>query len=111
MFSKRSYERGVVIIRCDGEQFVQSLALFLPRFTLCFLSGCRKNHLIADNLGWFQDGGTNIEQIMQEKGLAVTRVIDPMDAGGAENKLMDVPLPHSAEDSVFETLGEPVDKK
>jgi len=25
-------------------------------------------HLIADNLGWFEDGSYNIEDIMREKG-------------------------------------------
>ncbi len=32
-FSKKSYEEGVVLIRCEG---------------------CDKLHLIADNLGWFE---------------------------------------------------------
>ena len=34
MFSKHSYEKGVVIIQCDG---------------------CKGNHLIADNFGWFDE--------------------------------------------------------
>jgi hypothetical protein len=74
-------------------------------------SGCRKNHLIADNLGWFQDGGTNIEQIMQEKGLAVTRVNDALEECRAEHQNAHVLLPQHAEDNVFEALGEPVAKK
>ena len=30
--------------------------------------GCDKLHLIADNLGWFDDNKINIETIMKEKG-------------------------------------------
>eukprot|EP00040_Diaphanoeca_grandis_P002699 m.22466 g.22466 ORF g.22466 m.22466 type:complete len:185 (-) comp13830_c0_seq1:104-658(-) len=52
-FTKHSYEKGVVIIRCDG---------------------CEKNHLIADNLGWFLDAaGKNIEDILAAKGVKVNR--------------------------------------
>ena len=46
-FSKESYEKGVVLVRCEG---------------------CDKLHLIADNLGWFNDEKTNIQTIMEEKG-------------------------------------------
>ena len=33
-------------------------------------------HLIADNLGWFRDGKTNIQDIMKEKGDTVKTNID-----------------------------------
>lgn len=44
--SKHSYEKGVVILRCDG---------------------CSNLHLVADNLGWFNEG-KNIEEILKSKG-------------------------------------------
>jgi len=44
--SKKSYEKGVVLIRCDG---------------------CDNLHLIADNLGWFRDEKINIVDILKEK--------------------------------------------
>ena len=46
MFSKKTYETGVVIVRCPG---------------------CNGNHLIADRLGWFGDPGS-IEDYLSQQG-------------------------------------------
>lgn len=46
-FSRRSYEHGIVLVRCPG---------------------CQSTHLIADNLGWFGGGKTNVEKLLQSKG-------------------------------------------
>lgn len=54
--SNQAYNEGVVIVRC---------------------SGCKNNHLVADNLGWFKDKKTNIEDILKEKGETVRRVSLP----------------------------------
>ncbi|KAK8813142.1 hypothetical protein WA158_002734 [Blastocystis sp. Blastoise] len=53
--SKRAYEHGVVLIRCPG---------------------CNNLHLIADNLGYFDDNSTNVETILAQKGEKVKRVDD-----------------------------------
>ena len=47
MFTKRSYHYGIVLIKCDG---------------------CQGIHLIADNLGWFDETSINIEDILKSKG-------------------------------------------
>ncbi|KAF2072837.1 hypothetical protein CYY_005848 [Polysphondylium violaceum] len=52
-FSKHSYHKGVVLIRCDG---------------------CEKIHLIADHLGFTgYEGGKTIEDFMAEKGIPIQR--------------------------------------
>ncbi|TPX72142.1 hypothetical protein SpCBS45565_g00738 [Spizellomyces sp. 'palustris'] len=53
--SKHAYEKGVVIIRCEG---------------------CASLHLFADHLGWFDsmDPPGTIEDIMKRKGIEVRRV-------------------------------------
>ncbi|GLB43267.1 putative DNL zinc finger [Lyophyllum shimeji] len=56
-FSRRAYERGVVLVQCPG---------------------CENRHLIADHLGWFKDntqGGKlpTVEDILRERGEKVRR--------------------------------------
>ena len=59
-FSKDSYEKGVVLVRCEG---------------------CNSLHLIADNLGWFEADGVykgknqNIESILKDKGQKVMKYV------------------------------------
>ena len=53
-FTKRAYHKGVVIIRCEN---------------------CDSLHLIADNLGWFTEENTNIEDIMAQKGEEVHKIL------------------------------------
>ncbi|KAK0162523.1 hypothetical protein PV327_006296 [Microctonus hyperodae] len=63
--SKLAYEKGVVIIRCDG---------------------CKNNHLIADNLSWFgnESQKRNIEKLMAMNGEKVRRI------NGFNNELFQV---------------------
>ena len=53
--SKVAYEKGLIIVRCDG---------------------CKNNHLIADNLGWFSEmkNTKNIERFLASKGETVRKV-------------------------------------
>lgn len=60
--SKLAYTKGVVLIECPG---------------------CKNRHLIADNLGWFRDQRTTVEDLVKEKGEAVRKVI--VDGEGQEH--------------------------
>ena len=55
IISKVAYEKGLIIVRCDG---------------------CKNNHLIADNLGWFPEmkNTRNIEKFLASKGETVRKV-------------------------------------
>lgn len=60
LISKLAYNKGVIIVRCDG---------------------CKNNHLIADNLGWFKDihNGINIERLMASQGETVRKITNDME--------------------------------
>ncbi|KAI0060639.1 zf-DNL-domain-containing protein [Artomyces pyxidatus] len=63
-FTKRAYERGIVLVECPG---------------------CKNRHLIADHLGWFKEStedGTlrTVEDLMRARGEKVRR--GRLDAGG-----------------------------
>jgi len=53
-FSKKAYHEGVVIIQCLK---------------------CENRHLIADNLGWFEDTKITLEDIMKRKGETIAKGI------------------------------------
>ncbi|KAI8880041.1 zf-DNL-domain-containing protein [Backusella circina FSU 941] len=61
VMSKRAYTKGVVLIQCPG---------------------CKNRHLIADNLGWFQDSKTTVEDLVKEKGEAIRKIV--VDEDGVE---------------------------
>ncbi len=53
-FTKMAYESGVVLVKCPG---------------------CGNHHLIADRLGWFQDGSWDVTSIARKAGDEGCRVI------------------------------------
>ncbi|KAJ2962227.1 hypothetical protein NQZ79_g2629 [Umbelopsis isabellina] len=76
IMSKLSYTKGVVLIECPG---------------------CKNRHLIADNLGWFRDGKTTVEDLVKEKGEGIRKVIVAEDGSEFGGNLMEW-LPEIVED-------------
>ena len=73
-FTKRAYERGIVLIECPGckTRYIPQTSI-LRRSTLTI-----RRHLIADNLGWFkestEDGKLrNIEDLLRARGESIRR--------------------------------------
>ena len=52
-FTRHAYTKGIVLVQCPG---------------------CGNKHLLADNLGWFNDEHKNIEEILKAKGEEVRRL-------------------------------------
>ncbi|KAG1333624.1 hypothetical protein G6F63_010184 [Rhizopus arrhizus] len=61
VMSRLAYTKGVVLIQCPS---------------------CKNRHLIADNLGWFKDSKTTVEDLVKEKGEAIRKVV--VDEQGVE---------------------------
>ncbi|TFK69302.1 zf-DNL-domain-containing protein [Pluteus cervinus] len=56
-FTKRSYEKGIVLVQCPG---------------------CKNRHLIADHLGWFKESTEDgklrtVEDLLRARGEKVKR--------------------------------------
>ncbi|KAI9509672.1 DNL zinc finger-domain-containing protein [Russula earlei] len=56
IFTKRAYEKGVVLIECPG---------------------CKTRHLIADNIGWFKevDAGRRIAQLLRISSVRAEKAV------------------------------------
>jgi hypothetical protein len=76
VMSKLAYTKGVVLIECPG---------------------CENRHLIADNLGWFRDGKTTVEDLVKEKGEGIRKVVVAEDGSEQGGNLMEW-LPDIVED-------------
>jgi hypothetical protein len=61
-FTRRAHEKGVVIVLLESKDGCMST------------QGCCM-HLIADNLGWFEDNPVNVENLVACRGEAVQRLI------------------------------------
>ena len=78
VFSKRSYEKGIVIITCDGCKNRCVALGHLPMPLTHALDSCLCRHLIADHLGWFDnltgDGAhVTIEALAKAQGQKIAR--------------------------------------
>jgi mitochondrial protein import protein ZIM17 len=54
-FTERAYNHGVVIVRCPG---------------------CQRHHLIADRLGYFEDGTFDLDTIAAQTGHTLKKITD-----------------------------------
>ena len=61
--SKHAYHKGVGLVKCPS---------------------CSKNHLVADNLGWFEDTPINVEQLAERQGEAVWKGLVHMEGMSRE---------------------------
>lgn len=65
--SKQAYYKGVVYVQCQ----------------------CDSKHLIADNMGWFKDSKTTIEDIINEKGESIQKMdMNDVDADSELNQFI-----------------------
>lgn len=75
-FTKRAYEKGIVLIECPGCK-----TRYVPKSGVATTSHHRvtiRRHLIADNLGWFkestEDGKLrNVEDLLRTRGESIRR--------------------------------------
>ena len=65
--SKQSYHQGVVLVRCEG---------------------CDKIHLMADNLGWFEDKPVNVEELMRRKNKPMLKVTNNVEIANILSKFL-----------------------
>lgn len=65
--SKQAYHQGVVLVRCEG---------------------CDKIHLMADNLGWFEDKPVNVEELMRRKNKPMLKVTNNVEIANILSKFL-----------------------
>jgi mitochondrial protein import protein ZIM17 len=65
--SKQAYHQGVVLVRCEG---------------------CDKIHLMADNLGWFEDKPVNVEELMRRKNKPMLKITNNVEIANILSKFL-----------------------
>lgn len=74
VISKTAYENGTCNNRM-GIQFQQTHTRYKFTGVVLIRCPCDKLHLIADNLGWFDDEKINVETILAERGESVKKLV------------------------------------